>query len=59
MILERLRIPPAAWMPLATEFESSSCFWIGKPDQVRETCQQLGYQRARGIGACREFFPPS
>ncbi len=58
-ILQRLGIGPAAWMRLVTEFQSSFCTWIGQADRVRETCQCLGYQRARGIATCRQLFPPS
>jgi glucan biosynthesis protein len=57
--LERLGIAPAASMRLATEFESSFCAWVGQPERVHQACHRLGYQRARGIGACRQLFPPS
>ncbi len=57
-ILERLRTGSAAWLRLATELESSFCTWIGQADRVHETYQRLGYQRARGIGACRRLFAP-
>lgn len=49
----------AAWMRLATEFDSSFSAWVGEPQGVHQTCHRLGYQRACGIGACRELFPPS
>jgi len=46
-------------MRLATEFEASFRTWVGRPERVLQTCQRLGYERARGIGACRQLFPPS
>ena len=45
-------------MRLATEFELSFYTWVGQAARVHDTCRRLGYQRARGIGACRQLFPP-
>ncbi len=58
-ILARLGISFDAWMRLATEFEASFRTWVGRPERVLQTCQRLGYERARGIGACRQLFAPS
>jgi len=56
-ILQRLGIGPTAWMRLATQFEHSFCCWVGQAEHVQATCHRLGYQRARGISACRQLFP--
>jgi len=56
-ILARLGIGPAARMRPATEFESGFGTWVGQPDRLHESCHRLGYQRARGSGACRQLLP--
>ncbi len=50
-ILERLAIEPKQWKTLAREFEQHFCHFVGSASRLRQTYEQLGYRRHRGISA--------
>jgi len=55
--LERIGITRAAWLPLAKDFETPFCSWIGQGEHGERGCERGGRRWARGIRACRRLFP--
>ena len=55
-ILQRLSITPKQWTTLTQGFEKQFHQFVGKVENVKEIACMMGYQRIRGIGACRQLF---
>ncbi|SCZ52261.1 hypothetical protein [Thiohalomonas denitrificans] len=55
-ILQRLAIDPKQWGYLTTQFESPFKGLVGAIHDLKKACEQLGYRRTPGIGACRTLL---
>jgi len=56
-ILQRLNIEPKHWQTMAKNFESQFKGLVGTAYKLKQTCQNLGYQRMPGLRACLDYFP--
>lgn len=55
-VLQRLRITEEQWSTLTQGFEKQFHQFVGEVEHVKDAAFIMGYQRARGIGACRQLF---
>ncbi|SCZ59359.1 hypothetical protein SAMN03097708_01847 [Thiohalomonas denitrificans] len=55
-ILQLLAIDPEQWGYLTTRFETAFKKLVGATHNLKKVCQQLGYRRTPGIGACRTLL---
>lgn len=56
-ILVRLNMEGEQWLYLAKHFESPFKGLVGSVHKLKQTCQQLGYQRIPGRCSCEMLFP--
>ena len=56
-MLERLKIEPKHWFFLTQHFERRFKGLVGTAYQLKQVCEQLGYQRAPGLKNCQTYFP--
>lgn len=56
-ILQRLNIEPKHWHYMAKNFESKFKGLVGTAHKLKQTCENLGYQRTPGLRACLDYFP--
>tara|TARA_R110002072_G_scaffold255748_1_gene414530 strand:- start:892 stop:1878 length:987 start_codon:yes stop_codon:yes gene_type:complete len=55
-ILQRLGITSKQWSALTQGFEKQFHQFVGEAENVKEAASNMGYKRARGIGACRHLL---
>lgn len=55
-ILQRLNISSKQWSVLTLGFEKKFHQFVGEAEKVKFTSCFMGYQRAKGIGACRKLL---
>jgi len=57
-ILERLNLEPGHWCYLTRHFESRFKGLVGSAYRLKQVCQQRGYMRVPGLGACLTYLSP-
>jgi len=55
-ILDRLNLNHKQWHCLTTQFEQRFKQFVGNANTLKQTTNQLGYQRSPGLAACKELF---
>ena len=55
-ILERLDIDPKHWLYMAQHFESKFKGLVGSVYNLKQACQQMGYQRTPNLSCCKQLL---